>query len=260
MEILGIITHGLALLLLIVDVRAAVVPLAGFMLACIFAPFFPRFGFFLPSISRRRTRQKVIALTFDDGPDHPSTRALLNLLAKYGMPATFFVTGLKAARYPDLIKEILAHGHTVGNHTYSHDLMLMFKRRAAIRHEITSAQAVFDRFGFRALAFRPPAGITNPLLGQVLAELDIYNVNFSCRAIDFGNRWLSRLSRRILKRVKPGDIVMLHDSVPANTSQLDSWLKEVEEILAGLRSREYQILPLNELIDRPVMIPVRTDR
>lgn len=255
-EIMGLATHSAALVLLLIDWRFAVMPLVVFLAACLLAPFFPRIGFLLPSISRGTSGQHAVALTFDDGPDWPSTPELLNLLARYNLTATFFVTGERAARYPHLVRDIVRHGHAVGNHSHSHDLFLMLKGRNAIRREVNDAQQVFRSLGIRPLAFRPPVGIANPLLGIVLDEVGLYNVNFSCRAADMGNRRLTHLSRNILARVKPDDIIMLHDIVPRDPYRFSRWLAEVDRVLAGLQEKNFRVLPLAELIGRDVMVTV----
>ena len=130
------------------------------------------------------------------------------------LPATFFVTGKKAENHPDLVQAILADGHLVGNHTYRHDNLVMLKSTETLAHEIQSAQDVLRSFGIVPLAFRPPVGITNPRLREVLRATGMYAVNFSCRAGDGGNRWTRHLARKILARVRPDDILMLHDVRP----------------------------------------------
>ncbi len=134
-ERVGIGSLLIAILLLFLDVRLSVIPLAGFILLCAAAPFFPRFGFYLPVISRGVSNKKAVALTFDDGPDPLVTPQVLQLLLKHQVKATFFVTGKKAADHPELIKEILLHGHSIGNHSYIHDNLVMFRRKKTIANE-----------------------------------------------------------------------------------------------------------------------------
>jgi hypothetical protein len=103
------------------------IPLIIFILSCVVAPFFPRWGYFLPLISRGNSTQKVVALTFDDGPDPIMTPVALSLLRQRGIQATFFVTGRQVLKHSDLLRKIIEDGHTVGNHSYSHDVLLMFR-------------------------------------------------------------------------------------------------------------------------------------
>jgi peptidoglycan/xylan/chitin deacetylase (PgdA/CDA1 family) len=253
-ERVGIGSLLIAILLLFFDVRLSVIPLAGFILLCAAAPFFPRFGFFLPVISRGLSNKKAVALTFDDGPDPLVTPQVLQLLLKHQVKATFFVTGKKAAEHPELIKKILLHGHSIGNHSYTHDNLLMFRRRKTIANEIASAQNVLSDFGIVPLAFRPPVGITGPRLRPALQSSGMYIVNFSCRAYDGGNRWIQNISKKILKRIRLGDIVVLHDIRPHKQSLLTFWLNEMDLILSGLKEKGLAVLPLAEIIGKPVMI------
>ena len=167
-EQVGLISFLVAISLLFFDMRLAVIPLAGFLLVCIAAPFFPRFGFYLPIISRGTSGKRAVALTFDDGPDPLSTPQLLRLLLKHKAKATFFVTGKKAVEHPELIKEIIRHGHSIGNHSYIHNNLVMFKSCKSIAKEIESVQNVLSDFGVLPLAFRPPVGITGPRLRPAL--------------------------------------------------------------------------------------------
>jgi peptidoglycan-N-acetylglucosamine deacetylase len=251
-----------AALLALLDPRLATVPLAAFLLLCAIAPFVPTCSFFLPVISRGRSGRAAVALTFDDGPDPVTTPVLLDMLARYQAHATFFTTGLKAERYPDLIRNILASGHSIGNHSFSHDNCIMFKSNRVWQKEISAAQKVFQRFGVTPLAFRPPVGITNPRLARALSETDLFAVNFSRRAYDRGNRQVRHISRRILKRLRPDDIIMLHDSAPGTQAQFNRWRDEIQRILTGIHARGLQVEPLEKLIGRPVMrrIPVNQSR
>jgi hypothetical protein len=123
--------------------------------------------------------------------------------------------------------------------------------------EIQRAQEVFQRLGFRPLAFRPPVGVTNPWLADALARTGLYIVNFSKRAGDRGNRCVTHLSRRILTGLRPDDIIMLHDLAPRDSGGAGIWLSEVERI-RGHPGAWLAVRPLGELVQRPVMAPACT--
>lgn len=231
----------------------AALPLGVFVFICLLAPFFPRAGFFLPVISRGRGVGKAVALTFDDGPDPDVIFQLLDLLQRYEAPATFFVVGKKAERHPELVREILLRGHAIGNHSYRHDPFLMLRSSARLAEEIARTQRLLANFGIRPLVFRPPVGITNPRLPGVLRELRLDCVTFSCRACDFGNRWIAALAKGILKKIHPGAIILLHDVSPPGKGMIQVWLREVERLILGLKSQGYAIVSLSQLIDQPVM-------
>ena len=231
----------------------AALPLGVFVLSCLLAPFFPRVGFFLPVISRGKASGKAVALTFDDGPDPDVILLLLNLLQRYKAPATFFVIGKKAEGNPELVREIVSRGHTIGNHSYHHDPLLMLRSSARLTEEIDRTQQLLARFGIRPLVFRPPVGITNPRLPVVLRRLYLDCVTFSCRPCDFGNRRIAGLAKTVLRRIDPGAILLLHDVTPPGVGFIHIWLRQVEQIIVELKSRGYIIVPLSELIGRPVM-------
>jgi len=231
----------------------ATVPLTLFILACLAAPFVPWLGFFLPVVSRGNRAMPFVALTFDDGPDPQATPAVLALLGKYDLRATFFVTGRKAERHPQLVRAILKAGHTIGSHAYGHSPFTPLRGPRAVSEEIRMSRAVLEKLGAVPLAYRPPVGINTPGLGQVLDRLGMYAVNFRCRSFDRGNRRLHNLAPKTLARVRPGDILVLHDLAPAGGRTVAHWLKEVEKIIAGLERRRLAVVPLETLIGRPVM-------
>jgi peptidoglycan/xylan/chitin deacetylase (PgdA/CDA1 family) len=253
-ERIGCWTFLLAIVLAFVDIRLTQMVLAGFLVVCLAAPFFPSSNFYLPVVSRGSSGRKAVALTFDDGPDPQTTPELLRLLKKYRAAGTFFVNGRKAGLYPHLIEEILNHGHCVANHSFNHDVLMAFRSRQTVIRDIESVQAVLRRHGIAPLAFRPPAGITSPRLREVLQTMGMFAVNFSCRARDGGNRWLRHLSQKILRRIRPDDIVLLHDIAPRSAALLSLWIDEIDRVLEGIRKKGLFVLPLAELIGRPVMI------
>ena len=249
----GFVAMGLSLLTAFFNPLLAALPLLIFIIVCLAASLMPTTSFFLPVVSRGPPEKGAVALTFDDGPDPASTLKLLALLSRYDATATFYVNGCRAEQFPDLIHQMIARGHTIGNHSYSHDNFIMLKSSAALEQEIVKTQCVLERLGVLPHTFRPPVGVTNPKLGAILERLDMYAVNFSRRAGDRGNRQVSKLSRKILKRLRSGDIVMLHDIWPQDEEKARHWLMEVERILSGIQGKHMKILPLATLIDRPVM-------
>lgn len=249
---IGLATLVCALGMALIDLRLALIPSALFLLLCLAAPFLFRFSFYLPIISRGSTGQRFVALTFDDGPDPATTPHLLRLLETHHVPATFFVIGQRAAAYPELIQAILDAGHSIGNHSFSHDSLVAFKGREKIAAEILMAQRVIEGLGVTPMVFRPPGGITYPGLAEALETLGLVAVTFSCRAWDRCNRFIEHLAERIIGRARPGDIIMLHDHLPESPANLSQWLAEVEAILSGIRGKALEFRPLAELIGRPV--------
>ncbi len=250
----GIVCLLAALGLCFVDVKLGALPLIFFLGMSVVAPFLPTFSYYLPIISRGDPSKNAVSLTFDDGPDPVATPEVLRLLEKHKVTASFFVTGSSAAQHPLLIKEMVRLGHTIGNHSYHHDSLVMLRSRNTLSWEIESTQKELHTLGIRPLAFRPPVGVTSPRLGPVLEELGMMCVNFSCRAADRGNLRIDNLSHKILSKVRPGDIIILHDSRPKNEALLPYWINELELILTGIQEKRLEIVPLSELIEKPVML------
>lgn len=227
--------------------------LGAFVLLCLLAPFFPGIGFFMQVISRGDSGKGAVALTFDDGPDPATTPRLLELLAARNISAAFFVTGQRTMEHPELIRKILSRGHEVANHTFHHDPLIMLKSGRVLSREIHSTREILARqFGIHTLAVRPPAGIVSPRLGEVLRGTDMFVVNFSRRAGDRGNRRTGGIAKRILGRLRAGDIVLLHDVRPHGDQTVDDWLSEVALLIDGIGKRGLSVLPLSALISRPV--------
>jgi peptidoglycan/xylan/chitin deacetylase (PgdA/CDA1 family)/uncharacterized membrane protein len=235
--------------------------LAWLVLATAVAPYFPRWSFYLPVAARGSRERREVALTFDDGPDPRTLPHLLALLAAEGAPATFFVVGRQAEAHPEAVRALVAAGHELGNHSHTHDVFLALRGPARLHAEIERCQrAVAAAAGVRPLAYRPPVGITSPPLRGVLAALGLRCVAWSRRGLDFGNlRWRG-LARRVLRGVRPGDVVLLHDRLPP-AAPVEGWLAELRELLAGLRARGLRPVALSQLLGGPVMerIPARPD-
>jgi peptidoglycan/xylan/chitin deacetylase (PgdA/CDA1 family) len=196
----------------------------------------------------------MVALTFDDGPAKPMTTQILDLLDKYSMKATFFVSGINAVRLPDIINDIIARGHSIGNHSYNHNPFLMLRGYDTLYQEIFTAQEVLRNMGIKTRAFRPPVGIVNPKLSPILDKLGMYCITFSCRAFDAGNCFIKNIGQKMLKKVKADDIILLHDVPARSTGDSTIFLSEIEILLAGIIYRGFRVVPLSVLINKEVMI------
>ena len=249
-QITGIIILAGATAVFFINPLAAAAVAFFYIVLCVVASFFPQSNFFLPVISRGNTRQNLIALTFDDGPTEPTTRQVLELLDKYSVKATFFVSGVNALKHPDIIKEIIACGHSIGNHSFHHNPFVMLRNNNYLYQEIFTVQEVLKKMGIQTLAFRPPVGIINPKLAPILDKLGMFCVTFSCRAFDAGNRRVKSISSKILKKVKADDIILLHDVTPRRKEDSVILLSEIENILQGLIIKGLKIVPLSTLIGR----------
>lgn len=252
-HLVGIAALQLALTLAFFDISWAVIPLSAFVVLCLVAPFAQQLRFFLPIMRRGDRNKPIVAITFDDGPDALTTPLLLDLLSKHSARAAFFVVGKQAETHPELIRDILKRGHEIGNHSYSHDPFLMLRQPSVVIGEIARGQAVLQHLGIKSLAFRPPVGITNPSLFRILLELGMHCVGFNRRGLDFGNRRVTGMAKRILSKVRAGDVILLHDKSPESGISVESWLREVEAVLTGIPARGLTIRPLSQVVRQPVM-------
>lgn len=169
----------------------------------------PTLQVFGPALLRGPAHSGKVALTFDDGPSSPYTEQILDLLRERGVTATFFLCGKNVERYPEIARRIVAEGHTIGNHTYSHPFPY-FRRRSFIAAEIDRAQDVIERVtGHRPKIFRPPFGARWLGMHDVLRERSLPLINWS----DTGYDWREGVdvASETLKHLRPGSIILLHD-------------------------------------------------
>jgi len=164
------------------------------------------------------TARNEIALTIDDGPDPVVTPQVLELLDRYATQATFFCIGEKAARHPDLCREIARRGHAVENHSQHHRHHFSLLGRFGITRELQAAQDTLTALtGQRPLFFRAPAGLRNYFLEPVLARLGLRLASWSARGFDTRTGDAERVKNKLLQGLSAGAILLLHDGNAART-------------------------------------------
>lgn len=170
-------------------------------------------GIYLKSFCRKSTSEKILALTFDDGPDDVMTPKVLAVLKQYNIKATFFMIGRNAAQHPNIVRKLIAEGHGIGNHTYSHKGVFPLSSVKEVEIELRKCSSVISNIsGEQPKLFRPPFGVTNPIIGHVVRGLGLNSIGWSIRSLDT----LSKRSREdvcmgIIKRLHPGAVILLHD-------------------------------------------------
>jgi len=159
-----------------------------------------------------------IALTIDDGPDPSVTPQVLDMLDRYATQATFFCIGDKAARHPELCREIVRRGHAVENHSQHHRLHFALLGRSGFTRELQAAQDTLTAItGQRPVFFRAPAGLRNPFLDPVLARLGLHLASWSARGFDTRIGDVERVKNKLLRGLRAGSILLLHDGNAART-------------------------------------------
>lgn len=191
-----------------------------------------------PVHRRFATSKPEVWITIDDGPDPEETPAILEVLAKYQTRATFFVIGQRVKRWPHLAVAMVAAGHSVQNHTYSHPSSSFWAaspRRA--RREIADANcAIEDAVGLRPTQFRCPVGLANPFVHAAAAEAGLYMIGWSASGNDGVVHCPEEMPRRILRRTVPGSIILMHESRLAGLP-VGVRARTLDELLQGLGVR-----------------------
>jgi peptidoglycan/xylan/chitin deacetylase (PgdA/CDA1 family) len=236
-------------MVLIVLVSLAVLGL-GFGLWFWWACAVPTSRFFRPALMRGPQEGKRIALTFDDGPASPSTEQILQVLRAHQVPATFFLCGKNVEGNPDLARCIVAEGHAVGNHSYSH-LCLCFRGRRRIAREIDRAQEVIEKVvGYRPKIFRPPYGLRWFGLVPALRERGMHLVLWSATGYDW-KKDAPGIVTATLEKLKPGAVILLHDgreTRPAGQVDRSVTVQALPAIVAAARERGYTFVPLQDFL------------
>lgn len=205
-----------------------------------------RSGVYVRAFCREKTDRKVVYLTFDDGPHPPETERVLDVLRERGAKATFFLIGSKVSGNEAVLRRMLDEGHTLGLHTYSHAgtfPLLSFDKMLADVNE--GKRAVESVAGKKISLFRPPFGVTNPTISKVIRTLGLQTVGWDVRSFDTmfckqsghscksskhsckqsgysckqsehsckqpGHDWYVPVVERIMKQVRPGSVILLHD-------------------------------------------------
>lgn len=198
-----------------------------------------RSGVYVRAFCREKTDRKVVYLTFDDGPHPPETERVLDVLRERGARATFFLIGSKVSGNEAVLRRMLEEGHTLGLHTYSHagtfPLLSFGKMLADVNEGKRGVESVAGR---KISLFRPPFGVTNPTIAKVVRTLGLQTVGWdvrsfdtvyckpsehSCKASEYsckqsgysckqsGHDWYVSVVERIMKQVRPGSVILLHD-------------------------------------------------
>ena len=190
--------------------------------------------------------EKPIALTFDDGPWPNSTSQVLDVLKKSNVKATFFMVGMQVQKYPQLLKQVVANGHAIGNHTWSHQYD-HYNASAAAREIDRTAEIVYKTTGVKTSLFRPPAGILNNGLVNYAHEKKYAVVMWSVDSKDWRSRRTTRQAfiDNVLKEAKPGGIVLLHDGGGDRSNTVQA----LPQLISQLKKHGYKFVTVPELLE-----------
>jgi peptidoglycan/xylan/chitin deacetylase (PgdA/CDA1 family) len=207
---------------------------------------------------------KVLALTYDDGPNDPWTMRLLEVLAKHQVPATFFMLGKYVRERPEIARAVFAAGHAVGNHAYNHK-NLIFAGEATLRQELEETSKVIeDATGERPFLFRPPFGGRRPGTFKVVQELKMFPVMWRVTCFDWAAKSHEVILKHARQQIAGGEVVLLHDGGHLRMGEDRSHtVRATDELIAEYKDRGFLFTTVTEMMQKrpgmqvPFGAPVR---
>lgn len=191
-----------------------------------------------------KTDSMQIALTFDDGPHPYLTQEILDILAQYNVKATFFMVGENVINYPDAAKAVLAAGHEVGNHTFSHTHVKGLSEREVLDELGRCEDALEELCEYRPHLFRPPEGALNEYVEHCSDHFDYTLVLWSLDTRDWENKNAEQIADAVLSNVAPGDIILMHDYIGRQSKTPEALAK----LLPMLIERGYELVTVSRLL------------
>ncbi|MDI6715616.1 MAG: polysaccharide deacetylase family protein [Actinomycetota bacterium] len=205
-------------------------------------------------VIRRGPHENIVAITFDDGPNPAYTPQLLDILKEKGVKATFFAVGLHVKKYPEIAKRIVNEGHDIGNHTYTHRDLVPSTRRQVLAQAHKTDQIIKRVTGISSNLFRPPRGIYSNAVRKLLVDEEGYRfILWTVSSIDWSKKSPRAILRRIARYVRPGAILLFHDSGALIRREGASRMNTVEAlplVIDYLREVGYEIVPVSEMLRR----------
>lgn len=192
------------------------------------------------------TQNKVIAFTFDDGPDDDSTANILDLLKQYDAKATFFVVGNRVEKYPEIVQRELKEGHEVGNHSFSHPSFVRIGSNFMVTELNKTQEAIHTATGHKSTLFRPPGGSYNESIVQHCKKSGLLMILWSWHqdTLDWKKPGVDKIVNKVLKNAHNGDIVLMHDFVSGSTQTYEA----LKIILPELKKRGYSFVTISDLL------------
>ena len=206
-----------------------------------FGSYLIQLNFHIKSLNKGNRAIKKISITFDDGPTPQITEKLLEVLDKHKIPATFFMIGKNIEQNIDIAKKVSEQGHIIGNHSYYHGNMFDMQSSKKMLAEITKTnkiiKSVIDK---EPTLFRPPFGITNPMLAKAVKKSGMHSIGWSLRSLDT-MKTKEKTLKKLKSKVINGDIILLHDNNENIIEIVDTFINYIKSI--GI-----EIVSLEELL------------
>lgn len=192
------------------------------------------------------TGNKKIALTFDDGPHPRYTIQILDILAEYGIKATFFEVGENVIYYPEAARRVATEGHEIGNHTYTHPHIKNLNEDQLREETKMCESAIIEITGIKPKIFRPPEGVVDSAV-KTWADRNGYSVVlWSVDTRDWAGTAVAEIVKNVDNNVKPGSIILMHDYVSRRSHTIEA----LKQIIPLLLNKGYQFVTVSELMEK----------
>jgi len=196
---------------------------------------------------------KLVALTFDDGPSPVWTPKILDELKKAHIKATFFMLGEHVAKYPDIARRVVAEGHEVGNHTYDHHILFYYTLDNLLKEINETQKVIKDKTGVKTKYFRPPKAWLTAEEKKEIEGMGYKIILWSLNSKDWVTFDDKYIVKYILKNVRPGDIILFHDSGGVFTAEggnREETVKTIPGLVEKLREKGFKFVTITELLNK----------
>ncbi|HXU25819.1 MAG TPA: polysaccharide deacetylase family protein, partial [Bacteroidia bacterium] len=202
-------------------------------------------NFHFKSICKAETNEKIVSITFDDGPQGEATEKVLSVLKEHNATGTFFCIGKKISTEISLLKKLDEAGHIVANHSYTHGNLFNLQTTNKLTEELElTNKTIKEAIGKTPVFFRPPYGVATPALGRAIKNNKMVSVGWNIRSFDTSIKDPEKIFEKIKPQITPGSIILLHDRV-------EGCDVVVRLLLNFLKENNYTVVNLDKLINQP---------
>ena len=202
------------------------------------------------STHKVETSRKVVALTFDDGPDPNITPLVLDILKKCNVRATFFVVGKNVVKYPEVLRRAFKEGHQIANHSFNHNYKMFSLPSKILRDSMSTNELIFQVIKKRPLFFRPPFGLKTYWGARILNKNGFKIVTWNNMTTDYLNKRPAKLVHKIVLNTKKGGIIVLHDgSEGLSVKNRSNLVESLENIIQALKAQGFQFIRLDTMFN-----------
>ena len=196
----------------------------------------------------KKTEEKIVALTFDDGPDNVYTPQILDVLKKHDVKATFFLVGNRCDIYNDVVERLNKEGHVIGNHSMTHPNIMKMEPKEVMKELKDADQAIESIAGYKPILFRSPYGSLNPELLEMIADAGYKIISWDVDSLDWKGIPGEEVKLNIIENVQNGSIILQH-STAGKGKDLSGTVEALDEIITILKREDYQFVTVPELLD-----------